>query len=284
MPRDPVHYGQTALITGAGGGIGQALAVEASHRGLGVILVGRRRPNLEATQALLRPGSPCLVKTADVTVAQDRQALTQAVRDWAGQLDFLVNNAGTVWAGPLSTMDDQVLSALVATNLTAPMALIRDLLPLLSAAGGRVVNIGSLLGDIPYPLFAAYCATKHGLRGLSDALRRELRGQGIGVTYAAPRGAKTPGTEALKPVLALLDMPADPPVDIARRIWDAAQAGADTAYPPGAERLFVLLQRLFPKLVDAAVRHQLRRIRLDAPAADGGQAFDRPAVDQHPQF
>ncbi|MDZ5650070.1 SDR family NAD(P)-dependent oxidoreductase [Nitrospirillum sp. BR 11828] len=191
MPRDAGHRGQTALITGAGGGIGRALAVAASERGLGVVLVGRRRPHLEATRALLRPGSPCLVVPADVTVAQDRLALKQAIEAQVGRLDFLVNNAGTLWAGPLSTMDDQALSSLVATNLTAPMALIRDLLPLLSAAGGRVVNIGSLLGDIPYPLFAAYCATKHGLRGLSDALRRELRGQGVGVTYAAP-GAPTP--------------------------------------------------------------------------------------------
>ncbi|MDZ5650069.1 hypothetical protein [Nitrospirillum sp. BR 11828] len=77
-------------------------------------------------------------------------------------------------------------------------------------------------------------------------------------------------------------MPADPPADIARWVWDAALAGADTAYPRGAERLFVLLQRLFPKLVDAAVRHQLRRLRLDAPSV--GQAFDRQPVDQHPQF
>ncbi|WP_064742464.1 SDR family oxidoreductase [Azospirillum sp. B4] len=264
MPHDPAATGKAALITGAGSGIGRALAIEASRQGLGLILVGRRHPPLDATQALLRPGTRCLVLTADVTQAQDRQALAHAVREHTGGLDFLVNNAGLVWAGALSDMDDQTLTALVATNLLAPLALTRDFLPLLSAAAGRVVNIGSLLGDIPYPLFAGYCASKYGLRGLSDALRREVRCQGVGVTYAAPRGARTPATEALEPLLALLDMPTDPPADIAKRIWSAVLAGADTAYPAGPERFFVLLQRLFPRLVDAAVRRQLRRGPLGA--------------------
>ncbi|MDG3439651.1 SDR family NAD(P)-dependent oxidoreductase [Nitrospirillum amazonense] len=284
MPHDSASSGMTALITGAGSGIGQALAVEASRRGLGLVLVGRRRPPLDATKALLRPGTRCLVLPADVTLAEDRGALVDAVRDHAGGLDFLVNNAGLVWAGALSTLDDRTLTALVATNLMAPLALTRDFLPLLSAAAGRVVNIGSLLGDIPYPLFAGYCASKYGLRGLSDALRRELRCQGVGVTYAAPRGARTPATEALEPLLALLDMPTDPPAAIAKRIWAAALAGADTAYPAGPERLFVLLQRLFPRLVDAAVRRQLRRGPLDAlmappvPAPQPGRRTS-PRVD-----
>ncbi|MEA1672903.1 SDR family NAD(P)-dependent oxidoreductase [Nitrospirillum sp. BR 11163] len=270
-------HGMVALITGAGSGIGQALAIEASQRGMGLVLVGRRRSPLEATKAMLRPGAPCLVLPADVTLAQDRQALTRAVQDHAGGLDFLVNNAGLVWAGTLSAMDDQTLAAVMATNLMAPLALTRDFLPLLTAAAGRVVNIGSLLGDIPYPLFAAYCASKYGLRGLSDALRRELRGCGVGVTYAAPRGARTPATDALEPLLALLDMPTDPTADIAKRIWTAAQAGANTAYPAGPERLFVLIQRLFPRLVDAAVRHQLRRGPLGAPLPP--EAVRQPSPD-----
>ena len=74
------------------------------------------------------------------------------------------------------------------------MAMARDALPLLKKANGgaRIVNIGSMLGDIPYPLFAPYSATKAGLRGFSIALRRELAPLGIGVTYAAPRATHTP--------------------------------------------------------------------------------------------
>ena len=73
------------------------------------------------------------------------------------------------------------------------MAMVRDALPLLKKSkGARVVNIGSVLGDIPYPLFASYSATKAGLRGFSIALRRELAPLGIGVTYAAPRAHAHP--------------------------------------------------------------------------------------------
>ena len=180
----------------AGSGIGRALAIEAARRGVRLALAGRRREPLDETLSLL-PGTGHLAIVADVTNRSDRRALMADLEAHWGALDLLVNNAGVVPVGPLAAATDEDLQAVLNTNLFAPMAMVRDALPLLKKAkGARVVNIGSVLGDIPYPLFAPYSATKAGLRGFSIALRRELAPLGIGVTYAAPRATHTAAARA----------------------------------------------------------------------------------------
>jgi short-subunit dehydrogenase len=254
MTRVPLG-GKAALITGAGSGIGRALALEAARRGMSLALVGRRPERLAETRAQLPSVAQCLVIAADVTSPEARRALRDRLAQEWGRLHFLVNNAGMIAAGPLTLAQDAELARLMATNLLAPLALTRDLLPLLRAgAPSRVVNMGSMLGDIALPLFAAYSASKFGLRGLSNALRRELKGLAIGVTYASPRGARTEATRMIEHLVESLDMPLDEPERIARQVWDAVAAGRDTAYPPSRERLFMLLERLVPSLVDRALR------------------------------
>ncbi len=277
--------GRTALITGAGSGIGRSLAVEASRRGMIVALVGRRAEPLEETRRMLGAGAICLAIAADVTSPDGRGAIRDRLTgDW-GRLHVLVNNAGIVSAGPLAGMADAPLQQLMATNLLAPMALIRDMLPLLRAAApARVVNIGSMVGDVALPLFAAYSASKFGLRGLSSALRRELRPLGIEITYAAPRGARTEATQAIASFVEPFDIPLDPPESIARQIWDAVDRGRDSIYPRGRERLFVLVERLFPSLVDRALRAQLqssgtRRLVERAAAPAGPRPADHSSRD-----
>ena len=140
------------------------------------------------------------------------------------------------------------------TNLTAPILLTRDLLPLLKrSAGARIVNVGSVYGDIAAPDFAVYAATKFGLRGLSDALRRELAAEGIGVTYAAPRATETEGIERISEELKRQGNRFDDPATVARWIWSAVERERRSAYPPTAERLFVAIQRVFPVLIDRAL-------------------------------
>jgi len=147
----------------------------------------------------------------------------------------------------------------VRTNLFAPAALTRDCLPLLRRSRGRVVNIGSMFGDIGYPLFSLYSATKFGLRGLSDALRRELAPDGIGVTYVAPRATRTESVPEFSRLIEPFGMKLDAPELVARQTWDAVVRGARSVYPRGMERLFVLLQRLAPGVIDAGLARQLSR-------------------------
>ncbi len=198
--------GKLAVITGAGSGIGRALAMEAAGRGVHVALTGRRREALQQTLLKL-PGTGHFIVSGDVTNADDRAALMEVIGDRWGKLDLLVNNAGVVPVGPLAQITDNELHAVIETNLFAPMALARHAVPLLRRGdGARVVNIGSVLGDIPYPLFAAYSATKSGLRGFSIALRRELAPLGIGVTYAAPRATRTPASRPLQALIEPFNM------------------------------------------------------------------------------
>jgi short-subunit dehydrogenase len=144
------------------------------------------------------------------------------------------------------------------TNVVAPIALSREMLPLLRRAGtSRIVNVGSMLGDIAYPLFAAYSASKFAVRGLSSAMRRELKPYGIGVTYAAPRATKTDASRAMDPLVAPLQMRLDDPTAVARQIWRAVMQDLDSVYARGPERLFVLAQRLLPRIVDRAISTQM---------------------------
>jgi short-subunit dehydrogenase len=94
------------------------------------------------------------------------------------------------------------------------------------------------------------------LRGFSTALRREWADCGVGVTYAAPRATRTDAAAAFADLVAASKMSLDPPELVARRIWRAVESGADSVYPKGPEKLFVLIQRLFPRVIDRALARQ----------------------------
>ncbi len=244
-----MNTGKKVVITGAGSGIGRALSMEAAHKGFDLILVGRTPSTLDETLAMCRTSSArCVV--ADVTQAEGRALIADVVN---GSLDILINNAGVLSVGHLADMGDADLERMTHTNLVAPMALTRDLLPALRVSKGRIVNIGSVFGDIAYPFFAGYSATKFGLRGFSDAIRRELSGADIGVTYIAPRATRTAAESAFAALIEPLEMTLDTAEAVAAQAWDAILKGKRESFPKGKERFFVKVQRLFPSLVDRSV-------------------------------
>jgi len=250
---------KVVLITGAGSGIGRALSIEAAKKGMALVLAGRRQDALEETGKLLGDGVSYIVVPTDITRKDDRERLVSAISRAHGALDILVNNAGVVEGGPLDSCSDDVIARTFATNVMAPMSLTRELLPLLLAAKpSRVVNIGSIFGDIGYPGFACYSATKFALRGFSIALRRELEAKGVGVTYAAPRATKTDAAAAFAKLIAETKMSMDSPDIVARAIWGAVLSGRDSVYAPAPERIYVLIQRLFPRIIDWSLARQLQ--------------------------
>lgn len=272
---------KVALITGAGSGIGRALAIEAARRGMTVALMGRRADALHETLELLGQHANHVALPGDVTVPGVRVALRQYIDRWAGRLDVLVNNAGVLTAGPLSRTSDETLELMMRTNVIAPAALTRELLPLLQrAAPSRIVNVGSVFGDIAYPLFGAYSASKFGLRGLSIALRRELKQFGVGVTYAAPRATNTAAAGAFASLITPMQMRIDDPAKVARDIWAAVARDADSVYAKGPERVFVLVQRLFPRLIDRSIAAQMADARIQAFMQSNVEEPPVPDVDQ----
>jgi len=256
--------GKRTLITGAGSGIGRALAMEASRLGMTVALCGRRAEALAGTLSEMTRSGPHLRLRGDITNPAVRRGMRDYLwRRWGG-LDVLINNAGVIAIGPLAYATDAEFEQMMATNVIAPLALTREMLPLLRRAmPSRVVNVGSMFGDIPYPLFAAYSASKFALRGLSIALRRELTPYGVGVTYAAPRATKTDAARVLDPLVEPMQMRMDNPAHVAAEIWRAVTKERDSVYAKGPERLFVLVQRLLPRLVDRAIAAQMadKRVR-----------------------
>jgi short-subunit dehydrogenase len=244
------------LVTGAGSGIGRALALAADRDGASLALVGRRTDALAETTAFCTGAAEPLVIPADLTDAAGRaRVIDRLDRAW-GSLDVLVNNAGVVEGGPHETVGEDAVERMFSTNVVAPMALTRAAYPLLrasSARPARVVNIGSVFGDIAYPGFAAYSATKFALRGFSSALRREWKPLGIAVTYAAPRATRTDAAAAFSGLLETSGMKLDAPDVVAERIWAAVRRGKRHVYPAGPERLFILIQSLVPSLIDRAL-------------------------------
>lgn len=266
--------GKAVLITGASSGIGRALAAEAARRGASLWLVGRRPAALEETRRKLPPGAKVHCIAADVATAEGRRAIRRAVTDDGGVLDILVNNAGCITKGPFAEISDEETLRMLHTNLAAPALLTRDLLaPLRRAPRGRVVNIGSVYGDIAAPAYAVYAATKFGLRGLSDALRRELAPEGIGVTYAAPRATNTEGVQAFAAELKRQGNPLDEPAKVAAWIWNAVERERRSVYPPSGERLFVFLQRIFPAVIDRALAKRRDTAARESQNAGGAETI-----------
>lgn len=241
--------GKRVVITGAGSGIGRALALAADRRGMVIAGFGRRPEALEATLALLTPDRGHMAIAGDVTVAADRTRLIAALESVWGSVDVLVNNAGVVEAGPLSDFDDRDLARVFGINVTGPMALTRDLAHLLmKARPSRVVNVGSVFGDIPFPMFATYSASKAAMRAFSIALRREWRPEGIGVSYAAPRATRTAALAAVEERMSKVR--SDTPERVAERILRGIDRGESFIYLPGPERFFALLQSVHPRFFD----------------------------------
>jgi short-subunit dehydrogenase len=247
------------VVTGASGGIGRELVQRLSADGARLLLVGRQQVPLDvlAAQAPERVNTLC----ADLNTVEGRDAVLAAARAWGG-LDGLVLCAGVGGFGLLDEQDDATLAALIDTNVTTVLQLTRRLLPLLREADEAVIlNVGSTLGSIGHPGFVAYCASKFALRGMSEALRRELADTRIRVLYVAPRATQTPMNPArLVAMNRDLDVAMDPPERVAAAVYAALRCGRDETYIGWPERLFVWLNGLLPRCVDQALRRRLPTI------------------------
>ncbi|OZI38095.1 oxidoreductase [Bordetella genomosp. 10] len=182
--------GKRVLITGGSSGIGFALAQALIARGAKVFITGRRQAALDdALRRLPSAAAAC----ADVSTAEGRTATLEEALKWLGGLDLLVNNAGGVRAGRLERTSPADIEQMVAVDLLAPILLTQSTLGALRTSGdAMVVNIASGIALVSAPFYATYAAVKAGLAHFGEALRRELKGEGIHVLTAYPGGTDTP--------------------------------------------------------------------------------------------
>lgn len=188
--------GKTALVTGASGGIGDAVARALHAQGATVVLSGTRLEALEALANAL--GERAHVCPADLRDAAEPDALIDAAEKAAGPLHILVNNAGLTRDGLAIRMRDTDWQAVMDVDLSAPFRLSRAALRgMLRRRAGRIINISSIVGATGNPGQANYAAAKAGLVGMTKALAQEVASRGITVNVVAPGFVETPMTDAL---------------------------------------------------------------------------------------
>lgn len=179
----------THLLTGAGSGIAAVLARRLLERGDDVVAVARSEERAEEMAQQL-VGAKLLV--ADLAVPESVESL-----DLPHSLDSVVHAAGVVELGPVSGLSVDVWASTLRVNLVAPAALTRVALPALRAARGTVVFVNSGAGQVSHPGWAAYAASKHGLRALADSLRAEEAEHGVRVTSVYPGRTATAMQESV---------------------------------------------------------------------------------------
>ena len=190
--------GKTALVTGAGGGIGREIAVRIKAAGANVAICGR---NVEKLEAAARSIGGALTLPGDLLDDTYVQSCVDRTVETFGGLDILINNAGVALSKPFAETTIEDFDRVMATNVRAPFILIRSALPQLRKARGRVINIASVVAHKGYPLQSAYAASKHALLGLSKSLANELYEDGVRVHVISPGGVYTDMAKVARPDL-----------------------------------------------------------------------------------
>lgn len=256
--------GSTILITGAGGGIGGAITRQLALQDASLILVDRDGERGEALAAELRAaGVNAWVLVGDITQPGMPAQLVEDALKLTGKIDILVNCAGVQNFGFFADESPAAMATLFNVNTIAPIALINAVLPhMLQKKKGQIVNLGSIFGSIGFPCFASYSASKFALRGFSEALRRELVGTGVGVTYVAPRFTKTAfNRSAVSRMADALKMNQDEPESVARSVIAAIERDGLDHYLGWPEKLFVRINSISPRLVDSSLMKQVDQMR-----------------------
>ncbi len=187
-------HAQVAVITGAGRGIGAAIARELATLGATAVLCGRTRSSLEdVAQSITKAGGNSELLPCDVTNLHSVEAAAKQVETRFGRVDILVNNAGIGgFGGPLHQLPPEQWDQILNTNLRGVYYVVRAFAPIMiRARSGHIINISSLAGKNALPNGAAYAASKWGLNGLTYSLAEELRGHNIRVAVVCPGSTNT---------------------------------------------------------------------------------------------
>jgi short-subunit dehydrogenase len=245
--------GKRALLTGATGGLGRAIALALAERGATLILSSRKREELEALAAEL-PGDGHTVAVSDLAEPGAAERLAAE----AGDVDILVANAGLPGSGRVEDFSPEHISRAVRVNLEAPMILSRQLLPGMTSRGsGHIVVVSSLAGKAASPRASIYNATKFGLRGFALALREDLAGDGgaIGVSVVMPGFIRDAGMFADAGAKPPPGIGTATPAQVAAGVLKAIESNkAEVAVAPPQQRALAHFAHLFPAIAGRAQR------------------------------
>lgn len=255
---------QTCLLTGATGGIGQAIAKALANKGVSLILQGRSESRLQQLSDSLTGEHKILV--ADITTIQGREKICRMAE--LNAISMLINNAGVGQFSLLEETEEAVIVDTLEINLLAPILLIQELLPLLQKADQQqpapsyVINVGSAFGSIGFAGQSIYCASKFGLRGFTEALYRELADTNVHVSYFAPRATATSiNSDQTMAMNKALGNSVDSPESVANALIQQLEKGHARLFVGFPEKLFVKINGAFPHIVDKALFKKLPIIK-----------------------
>jgi NAD(P)-dependent dehydrogenase (short-subunit alcohol dehydrogenase family) len=266
---------QVMVITGATSGIGLATARRAAERGARVVLCSRNEPALQETVAQIEhSGGTARAVVADVTSPDDVERLAETAVGEFGALDTWVNNAGVSFYGRLTEVALEDMRQLFEVNFWGMVHGVRAAVPRLRG-GGALINIGSIVSDRAIPLQGAYSASKHAVKGFTDALRMELEEEAIpiSVTLIKPSAIDTPYFQHAKNYMSVQPKPPAPvyaPEVVANAVLRAAEHPIRDITIGGGGRVLSALGTALPRLTDFYMeRAMFEAQRSDTPALSG---------------
>jgi short-subunit dehydrogenase len=263
------------VLTGATGGIGRAIAKQLLLQGAAVLLVARSPARLAALNRELarelKTADEAKAKISwhacDLTQPEAAQSLRAAAEEW--HANVLINNAGVASFGRIDSFSAEHMAQVLDTNLLAPMRLTQALLPLLrTRPKAQVVQIGSALGRLALPGFSVYCASKFGLRGFSEALRRELGDTSVKVQYLGPRSTRTAfNDEQVMRFNRGTGTAMDSPETVAQALVQLIESEKAERFVGFPETLAVRLNGLAPSRMDGAFAKHRQHLPADKRAS-----------------
>ena len=255
------------LITGATGGIGMAVAQALASKGCQLLLTGRDHSKLDKLATSLS-GSGHSTLVTDLNESEGLKLLHAAAE--AFEIDIMINSMGINQLSLLSESSENDIENIMTTNLTTPILVCKTMLPLLiEKSDTAIVNIGSILGSIGYAGSSVYCASKFGLRGFTESLRRELSDKSLRIIYFAPRATDTElNSDAMQQMNKALGNTTDTPEWVAGELVKVLEKKKSChRYLGWPESLFVRINALLPHWVDQSLAKQLATIKRYAKAS-----------------
>ncbi|WP_078063262.1 SDR family oxidoreductase [Solirubrum puertoriconensis] len=287
---------QTIVITGASSGIGRATALQAAAKGAKVVLAARSEDELrKVEQEITSKGGQALVVVTDVANRADIRRLADRTIDHFGGFDTWVNDAGiSIW-GRLDEVSDYDHRRLFETNFWGASNGSLEAIKYLRRHGGALINVGSVASDVAFPLQGMYCASKHAIKGFTDALRMELEEMGapVSVTLIKPAAINTPFPQHARNYMEKepkLPPPVYEPEEVAAAILHAATHPERDMYVGGGGKLMSTLNKHVPRAMDRfsetlMVEQQKRKERPRKPQGSLHQpSHGGPIKGDHPGY